>query len=235
MRAKEILDRINNSAVRRHVRVAALVVFVFSLGALIVLRHYPYLEYRYTVFVEELKNYETSTSTSHDRATSSPHALTRALPITLNIPKLDLTVPFEEPIGLNADKTIEAPRDFTSVAWYKYGPSPGEIGPAVVLGHVDSYMGAAVFYHLGQLSPGDLVNIIRADGTTATFSVTQLERYPQADFPTDKVYGTTTDAELRLITCTGVYDHGTQRYDHNLVVYAVLVPPSASSTREGKQ
>jgi sortase (surface protein transpeptidase) len=87
---------------------------------------------------------------------------------------------------------------------------------------VDSYEGAAVFYHLGELEAGDEIEVTRADGTVATFVVTEKERVPQDNFPTLDVYGPIDYAGLRLVTCTGVYDHGTLRYSHNLIVYAVL-------------
>jgi len=146
----------------------------------------------------------------------------RSAPIELKIPKLNLETTFEAPLGLNEDKTIEVPDSYTKVGWYKYGATPGEVGTATILGHVDSYEGPAVFWPLGQLEEGDEIEITREDGTTAVFVVEKSERYSQSDFPTEKVYGMTDYPSLRLITCTGVYSHGSQRYSHNLVVYAKL-------------
>lgn len=164
-------------------------------------------------------------------ATSTPKVIgmARSLPVRLRIPKMQLDVPFEEPLGLNADRTIQAPRAYTDVGWYQYGATPGEIGSAVVLGHVDTYKGAAVFYHLGELSAGDEVYVDREDGTTATFVVQELHRYLQSDFPSHLVYDPTPYPSLRLITCTGTYDHGTQRYDHNLVVFLALKGTATSN------
>ena len=155
--------------------------------------------------------------------TSTQLILPAAAPERLHIPRLALTATFTEALGLNEDRTIEVPESFASVGWYRYGPTPGELGPAVVLGHVDSYRGPAVFYSLGQLRPGDEIRIDRADGTTATFAVTRLARHAQSAFPTAAVYGDIDHAGLRLITCSGTYDRGTLRYSHNLIVYAELV------------
>lgn len=144
-------------------------------------------------------------------------------PVTLHIPKLALDIPFEPPLGLKQNGEIEVPRAFDTVGWYKYGVTPGERGPAVVLGHVDSYKGPAVFYSLGQLEVGDEVAIDREDGTTAVFRVTGYERVSQSEFPTERVYGAIDHAGLRLITCTGTYSRTQDRYSHNLIVYADLV------------
>lgn len=163
-------------------------------------------------------------------ATTTAVALSPSRPIQLIIRKLSIEARFEVPLGLHSDRTIEVPKGYTTVGWYGGGPTPGEIGPAIILGHVDSYKGAAVFYHLGQLSPGDTFTVVREDGSRPEFVVDSLERYPQSDFPTDRVYGMTEDAEIRLITCSGTYNKGTMRYSHNLVVYGHMVNGIPSST-----
>ena len=149
--------------------------------------------------------------------------MTEAAPTKLSIPKLKIETTFEKPLGLNADGSSEVPKSYTQVGWYEYGPTPGEYGPAVILGHVDSVSGPAVFFSLGQLEAGDDVYIDRADGSVAHFVVEKLERYEQVAFPTAKVYGNINHAGLRLITCSGTFKKGEQRYTHNLVVYAKLV------------
>ncbi len=160
-------------------------------------------------------------------ASSTAATMNPSYPVRLRVPKIHLDAPFtEEPLGLDEDKAVEVPEGYEEVGWYRYGPTPGSLGPAVVLGHVDSLDGAAVFYLLGQLEPGDSVFVDREDGTTAEFTVTALERTPQSEFPTQKVYGNIDFAGLRLITCTGKYDKGSLRYSHNLVVYAALKEPS---------
>lgn len=154
---------------------------------------------------------------------SSTQVLSEAEPTELSIPKLDIDAQFEAPLGLLPDGSVAVPKSYDSVGWYKFGPTPGELGPAVILGHVDSVKGPAVFYSLGQLEVGDDIFISRADGSTAHFKVVEMERNLQSTFPTKKVYGDIQHAGLRLVTCSGTFDRGKQRYSHNLVVYAALV------------
>jgi hypothetical protein len=143
-------------------------------------------------------------------------------PVQLDIPAIELSAPFTDSLGLASNGEISVPETYTDVGWYKFSPTPGELGPSVILGHVDSYTGPAVFWSLGKVSLGDEIHVTRADGSVVTFEVEGLERYPQADFPTEKVYGNITYAGLRLITCSGTYNKGAKRYTHNLVVYAKL-------------
>jgi len=125
------------------------------------------------------------------------------------------------PLGLNGDGTIEVPDDVTHVGWYTLGPSPGQVGPAVVLGHVDSARsGAGVFYKLGAAKDGDQIVVNRADGRTVTFSVYAVREYSKDAFPTDTVYGNTAGPELRLITCGGRFDRSSGHYLSNIVVFA---------------
>lgn len=156
-------------------------------------------------------------------STESPYA--RSIPSRLEIPAINLDTTFVSPLGLLPDQTIAVPDSYTQVGWYRGGSTPGENGPAVILGHVDSIDGPAVFYSLVQLSEGDEIKVSREDGTIAVFAVTKLQRYPQINFPTLEVYGSTDGPTLRLVTCTGTFDKGVQKYSHNLVVYATLVLP----------
>jgi sortase (surface protein transpeptidase) len=113
--------------------------------------------------------------------------------------------------------------------WYRYSPSPGQLGPAVILGHVDSTeYGPGVFFRLGDLRPGDTLTVARTDRIAATFRVDRVVSYPKNQFPTLEVYGNTSDAELRLITCGGAYDSSARSYLDNIVVYASLVSSSAA-------
>jgi len=138
----------------------------------------------------------------------------------LAIPALGVHASFVK-LGLNPDGTIQVPDDVTHVGWYTLGPSPGEIGPAVVLGHVDSATrGAGVFYKLGGAKIGASIEISRADGTTVNFTVYAVREYSKGAFPTDTVYGNTSDPELRLITCGGRFDRATGHYLSNIVVFA---------------
>jgi sortase (surface protein transpeptidase) len=141
-------------------------------------------------------------------------------PTRVRIPALKVTSPLE-PLALDGAGQLTSPQDFGKAGWYADGVAPGDAGPAVIAGHVDSKTGPAVFYGLGQLTRGTLVEIER-DGTWLEFRVTAVERYAKADFPSAKVYGPTPDAELRLITCGGVFDKAHNSYRDNVVVYAVL-------------
>ncbi len=162
-------------------------------------------------------------STASAAGTTSTSTFARSVPIELTIDKIDLQTTFVEPLDLQADQTIEVPDSYEQVGWYKNGATPGEIGPAVILGHVDSIHGPAIFYSLPQLEPGDQIKVKRADGTVAVFAVTELKQYNQNNFPTEEVYGAIDYAGLRLVTCTGIFNHWQQRYSHNLVVYAHLI------------
>ncbi len=149
--------------------------------------------------------------------------LSSSVPASLRIPALAIETSFTEPLALTESGEVAVPDDNYKVGWYKNSPTPGEAGPAIVLGHVDSYTGPAIFFYLGQLKPGDDIFITREDGSEAHFEVTLLERYEQDQFPSQKVYGNINYAGLRLITCSGTYKQGVGRYTHNLVVYAKLV------------
>lgn len=197
------------SALRQYVFVLAFVVF----GLVLMYYGSPFFAVTYRAHTPIAQN-----DTQHV-ATSS---FARSAPVRLVIPSLHIDTTFEAPLKLNADKTVGVPTSYDKVGWYEGGATPGEIGPAVILGHVDSYQGPAVFYSLGQLKKGDEIAITRADGTTATFEVQTLERYERKDFPAELVYGQTDLSVLRLVTCSGIFNKGIQEYSHNLVVYALL-------------
>ncbi|MEI4272291.1 class F sortase [Klenkia sp. LSe6-5] len=124
-------------------------------------------------------------------------------------------------LGVAADGTAEVPTDFDDVGWFTPGGRPGARGPTVLMGHVDSTAGPAVFYDLRDLAPGDTVQLTVADGSAATYTVTGTEQVAKDTFPTAAVFGATADDVLRLITCTGAFDAGARSYTDNLVVTAV--------------
>jgi sortase (surface protein transpeptidase) len=124
-------------------------------------------------------------------------------------------------LGTDATGVLVPPDDFDRAGWFADGAVPGDVGPAVVAGHVDSVDGPAVFSRLGELGPGAEVLVDRADGTTARFAVTGVGRYPKRDFPTESVYGPTPRAELRLVTCGGEFDRPRRSYLDNVVVFAL--------------
>jgi sortase (surface protein transpeptidase) len=145
-----------------------------------------------------------------------------AVPVRLRIPAAHVDTPLDR-LGRAADGTVEVPSDFATAGWFQDGPRPGQPGPAVVLGHVDSKRGPAVFSRLPELVAGAEVFVDRADGSTAAFRVTATQRVPKAAFPTDLVYGPTLEPSLRLVTCGGTFDRATGSYRDNVIVYADLV------------
>ena len=147
-----------------------------------------------------------------------------ARPVSLTIPLIGVQTQLMT-LGLAADGTMQVPPlSSASVAgWFTGSPRPGAVGSAIIVGHIDSEDGPAVFYRLTELRPGDDVYVKRADGTTAKFRVTSRQTYLKDHFPTQAVYGPTPDAELRLITCGGAFDYATDHYLSNIVVYATEV------------
>ncbi|MBT3162346.1 class F sortase [Streptomyces sp. Vc74B-19] len=150
--------------------------------------------------------------------------LPRARPTRLQIPSIGVDAPFTA-LAINSKGQLEAPpaQNTNLVGWYAKGVSPGELGTAIVAGHVDTATSAAVFARLGELEKGDRFRVQRADGTTATFVVDETESFAKDDFPDERVYADTPDAQVRLITCAGDYDRTAKDYTENLVVFAHLV------------
>jgi sortase (surface protein transpeptidase) len=150
-------------------------------------------------------------------------ALPAAPPERVLIPEIGVNAPVRG-VGLTPVGTIQTPppsaRNLTG--WYVYGPTPGELGPAIILGHVDSSRGPSVFWRLAELVPGDVVKVRRVDGTVAVFTVDGSEQVAKRAFPTERVYGNTDRPALRLITCGGPYDRRTHRHRDNVIVYATL-------------
>ena len=165
-----------------------------------------------------------SASTADPSESSAPAPA--ALPASVSIPAIDVTSELIT-LGLNPDGTLAVPQpgpDYDKAAWYDGSPRPGDIGPAVIEGHVDSAAnGPSVFYELGSLVAGDRVDVTREDGTIVTFVVYDIRVVPKDDFPTVEVYGNTDGPELRLITCGGPFDSTAGSYEDNVVVFARLV------------
>jgi sortase (surface protein transpeptidase) len=148
-----------------------------------------------------------------------PATAATATPQRVRIPDIDVDAVLEQ-LHLMADGSLGTPSDFTEAGWYADGTRPGETGPAVIAGHIDSTHGPAVFYRLDKLHAGALVEVLQ-DGRWLTFRVTEVARYPKNAFPTARVYGPTPDPQLRLITCGGGFDSARKSYLDNVVVYAV--------------
>lgn len=147
-------------------------------------------------------------------------------PVSIDIPTIDVSSGLH-PLGLNEDGTLQVPDGelYNQAAWYDGSPTPGELGPSVIEGHVTSQGSVpSVFFDLGELGRGDTVEVSRKDGSVATFEVYATDSFPKDDFPKVAVYGNTEVPELRLITCGGDYDPQARAHVDNIVVFAKLVP-----------
>lgn len=144
-------------------------------------------------------------------------------PVTVSIPSIGLRTDLVALDIEAASGALVPPERFDLAGWYTGAPVPGEIGPAVITGHVDSARGPAVFYDLERVRVGARIAVSRSDGSQATFEVVRVTSYPKTEFPTAEVYGATSQRELRLITCGGTFDRSLRSYLDNVVVYAVLV------------
>ncbi|MGN9777959.1 class F sortase [Micromonospora sp. H33] len=145
-------------------------------------------------------------------------------PVAIEIDSIDVAAPVHT-VGLAPDGTIAAPdADRAQEAgWYDQGPTPGQYGPAVIVGHVDTTTGPAVFHGLRSLGAGDQVEVIRSDRTVAVFEVNSVERFDKQRFPADQVFGDFSRPNLRLVTCGGRWVGGETGYADNVVVFASLV------------
>ncbi|WP_083934302.1 class F sortase [Nocardiopsis baichengensis] len=159
-------------------------------------------------------------------ASSAEAVSSRSAPVGVVVPSLDLHARRVVGLGIGADGGLEAPSGWHEVGWFSGGAAPGEDGPAVLVGHVDSHRGPAVFFGLESLGPGAVVGVERSDGATAWFEVYAVATYGKGreEFPTRRVYGATPGPELRLITCGGDFDEAAGSYRSNVVVFARLAP-----------
>ncbi|GII79789.1 hypothetical protein Sru01_47710 [Sphaerisporangium rufum] len=150
-------------------------------------------------------------------------------PTRLVIPKIGVNSPIK-PVGTDKQGAIQTPpaNNPNLVGWYRYGPTAGQSGPAVMLGHKDTTSRSAVFTRLHELQNGDTIEVRRLDGTVAIFTVGGIEQAAKQTFPSDRVYGNAEAAELRLITCGGTYNRSTGHYVDNVIVYARM-----TGTRKG--
>jgi hypothetical protein len=152
----------------------------------------------------------------------APAIVARSVPIAVGIPAIGLSVWLTQ-LGLNPDGTVQVPTNTKAPGWFSPGPSPGQVGSAVILGHVDSYEGPGVFFQLRTLQPGNQIDVHLADGVVATFKVTSVVMYQKAQFPDQQVYGSNGSSELQLVTCGGTFDPQTGHYLSNIVVYSSFV------------
>jgi sortase (surface protein transpeptidase) len=161
--------------------------------------------------------------------TSSPPArpiraevLPESAPLRVQIPAIGVATGELVQLGLTAQRALEVPVDAVTAGWFKLSPTPGEIGPSVIAGHVNYGSVPGVFAKLHEMKPGDTITVDRADGTSAEFTAYAVERFPKAAFPTERVYGNTESPELRLITCGGGFNEAAGEYLDNVIVFAKL-------------
>jgi len=165
----------------------------------------------------------TPTPTGALRVVATAH-LTRSVPVRLQIGAIGVDSGLMD-LGLKADGTMEVPPGGFPAGWYTGAPTPGELGPAIITGHVDM-KGPGVFYNLHKLKLGDQVTVTRRDGSKPVFRITRITQFPKDHFPTQQIYGNIDNAGLRLITCGGVFNSRTGHYEDNIVAFADLVAPS---------
>jgi sortase (surface protein transpeptidase) len=146
----------------------------------------------------------------------------KSVPVRVEVPSIGVDSTLMG-LGLMTDGSLQVPPSGFPAGWYTGAPTPGELGPAIIVGHVDWAGKAGGFYRLRSIKPGAQVTVVRADGSTAVFMVSSVAEYVKGAFPTDKVYGNTTNAALRLITCGGVFNPAVHSYEDNIVAYAELV------------
>ena len=159
------------------------------------------------------------------KPTTAPLVLAASAPSAIKIPSIGVQSTLLQ-LGLNPDKSIEVPPlddPDSKAGWYKYSPTPGQIGPTVILGHVDSAKyGPGIFFKLGALQPGATVEVTLTDRIVAVFTVDKVVAYPKSKFPSTAVYGNIDHPGLRLITCGGSFDPTAGSYESNIVAYATL-------------
>ncbi|WP_079160286.1 class F sortase [Streptomyces pactum] len=156
--------------------------------------------------------------------------LERSVPVGLRIPAIGVDTPVMQ-LGLASDGTVEVPpvTDDDRAGWYRHSPTPGRVGPSVVLGHVTvGSHGDGVFRHLARLHRGDRIEARLENGTAARFTVTAVRTVAKADFPTDDVYGDVAGPELRLITCGG--PRVGEEYRDNVIAFAKLSATTGADT-----
>lgn len=157
------------------------------------------------------------------RVVPGPAPVSPLDPATIRIAAIDVEAPVMR-LGLDAAGALEVPEDTGVTGWWSGGAPPGAQGPAVIVGHLDSYTGPAVFHQVPKLVAGDVIEVSDAAGRTVRFVVRELQRHDKDAFPTEAVYGPTAAPELRLVTCGGAFDRRTGHYEQNIIAFATLAP-----------
>lgn len=161
------------------------------------------------------------------RTAPAPAELPRGVdPAGISIPAIDVDARVTE-LGLKSDRSVEVPSDFDLSGWVRHTPRPGELGSWVIVGHIDSTSGPAVFFRLDELTAGDEIHVRGEEGERVTFVVDRIRQYAKAEFPFRDVFGYVRRPGLRLITCGGPFDEVAGSYEDNVVVYAHRTDPGS--------
>lgn len=168
-----------------------------------------------------------SAAPSGSASSAAAAAETGVRPVAVNIPSIDVEEPLID-LGIAEDGTMEVPEDFSEVGWFDGGGMPGGRGPTVLAGHLDSTTGPAVFHRLVEVQPGVEVEVTDAEGEEHIYRVERTEVFAKDDFPTREVFGALPEDELRLITCTGIFDFEAGSHEDNHIVFAVPVDAAGS-------
>jgi sortase (surface protein transpeptidase) len=153
--------------------------------------------------------------------------MSKSVPVSITVPSIGVSSTLMN-LGLNTDGSLQVPPSGFPAGWYTGAPTPGQLGPAIIVGHIDWAGQPGVFYRLRDLKPGAEVNVTRANGSVAVFRVSSVQEFSKDAFPTTLVYGNTAYAGLRLITCGGAFDPKLHSYVDDVVAFAELVPRSAT-------
>ena len=172
----------------------------------------------------------TTLATTTITTRTPPAGLARSLPRELIVPSLGIDSGVGQ-LGLLADHHVQVPTSVHTVGWFRLGPTPGQIGSSVILGHVDSYAGPGIFFNIKSLPVGALIEVGLADHTMALFRVTSVVQYAKSSFPDALVYGSSEGRNLNLVTCGGTFDRSTRSYESNIVVFSRLVGVRTTTTR----
>lgn len=158
-------------------------------------------------------------------ATAGPEPVPGSPPSRVRIPALAVDAPVSA-VGIADDGEVEVPDDVGTVGWYRFGPAPGEQGSSVLVGHVDDYrQGVGVLARIGDLNPGDTVEVTGENGVASAFTVVAREQWPKADAPLDRLFDRGGSARLVLLTCGGAFDDARLEYTDNIAVTAIPSTP----------
>jgi hypothetical protein len=153
--------------------------------------------------------------------------MSKSTPVRIQVPSIGVDSTLTA-LGLQADGSLQVPPAAFPAGWYTGAPTPGQLGPAIIAGHIDWAGKDGVFFRLHSLLPGAYVDVTRADGSVAVFWVSGVQEFPKEAFPTSLVYGNTSYSALRVITCGGTFNSKAHSYVDDIVVFAELVGPTAT-------